>query len=96
MRDLEQQLGELESRHNDLSQSYESLQAEYSNVKVELERLRKDSNVKSDCSPENTSRDYGSDSQQDWEQSRAEIVEPLFFDVSAFCYDHGESGYRKD
>lgn len=41
MKELESQLDDLQGRHNILSSSYTSLQAEYMSVKTELERLSK-------------------------------------------------------
>lgn len=95
MRELEQRLGELEGRHTDLSRSYESLQLEYSNVKQELDRLRKDNARLESNSTSNpsTSRHY---QPRDWEESRREILDPLLFDVSAFCFDQDDSEDRKE
>jgi len=94
MRELEQRLAELEGRHSDLSRSYESLQVEYSSVKSELERIRRDgSRVESTSS--GTSRDYHSN-HREWEESKVEILDPLLFDVSAFCFDHEDSEERKE
>jgi len=93
MRELEQRLGELEGRHNDLSRSYESLQLEYSSVKQELDRLRRDGG-RVESTSSGTSRDYHS-SHREWEESKVEILDPLLFDVSAFCFDHEESEERK-
>ncbi len=90
MRELEQRLGELEGRHSDLSRSYESLQLEYSSVKQELERLRKE-NAKLEGSS-SSSRNYQS---REWEESRGEILDPLLFDVSAFCFDQDDGEDRK-
>jgi len=94
MRELEQRLGELESRHSDLSRSYESLQVEYSSVKQELDRLRKDGG-RVESTSSGTSRDYHS-SHREWEESKVEILDPLLFDVSAFCFDQEESEERKE
>lgn len=41
MKELEEKLTQLEQRHQDLSQSYESLQLEHSIVKQELETLQR-------------------------------------------------------
>jgi len=90
MRELEQRLNELEGRHTDLSRSYESLQLEYSSVKQELDRLRKGA----EHSPANTSKSYHS-STRGWDDSKAEILDPLLFDVSAFCFDQDESDIHK-
>lgn len=90
MRDLEQRLAELEGRHTDLSRSYESLQLEYTSVKQELERLRKD---KDGGSSSSSSRHYHS---RGWEDSKGEILDPLLFDVSAFCFDQDEGHERKE
>ncbi|RDW82015.1 hypothetical protein BP6252_03127 [Coleophoma cylindrospora] len=84
MRELEQKLGELEGRHNDLTRSYESLQVEYSSVKAELDRLRKDSSKTDSSSPQS----YIPTSDPTWDHSKDESLDPLLFDVSAFCYDH--------
>lgn len=88
MRELEQRLSELEGRHSDLSRSYESLQLEYTSVKQELDKLRKDKTTL-----EGSSRSYQS---REWEESKPEILDPLLFDVSAFCFDQDDSSDRKD
>jgi AP-1-like factor len=90
MRDLEQRLGELEGRHNDLSRSYESLQVEYSSVKQELDRLRKE---KGDASSTNSPESVGNSDQKVWNESGVEGLDPLLFDVSAYCFEQ-ESGQR--
>lgn len=90
MRELETRLNELEGRHTDLSRSYESLQVEYSSVKQELDKLRKDG--AREASNGNSSRNYQA---KEWEESRREILDPLLFDVSAFCFEQEESEERK-
>lgn len=87
MRELEQRLGELEGRHSDLSRSYESLQHEYTSVKQELDKLRNDNNR------HEGPRNYQS---RDWEESKGEILDPLLFDVSAFCFDQDEGQDQKN
>jgi len=94
MRELEQRLSELEGRHSDLSRSYESLQVEYSSVKQELDKLRKDSSRRESTSS-GSSRDYHS-SHRAWEESKVEILDPLLFDVSAFCFDQEDTEERKE
>ena len=91
MRELEQRLGELEGRHNDLSRSYETLQLEYSNAKSELDRLRKE-NTRLEGSSAGT-RSYHS---KEWDESKVGILDPLLFDVSAFCFDQDEGDSRKE
>lgn len=88
MRELEQRLGELEGRHSDLSRSYESLQLEYTSVKQELDKTRKDGSR-----VESSTRNYQS---REWEESKGEILDPLLFDVSAFCFDQDDGQDRKD
>ena len=79
----------LQGRNSELTQSYETLQLEYANVKQELETLRsKYENV----SP--TSISYFT-SIKDWDVPRAEPSGPLPFDVSAFCYEQEEEGEQK-
>jgi len=92
MRDLEQRLAELEGRHSDLSRSYESLQLEYTSVKQELEKLRKES-ARSEGGSTSSSRHHHS---RGWDDSKGEILDPLLFDVSAFCFDQYEGQERKD
>lgn len=94
MRELEQRLAELESRHNDLTRSYESLQVEYSSVKQELDKLWKDKRLEKfeDSSKSNHSCDGDS---SEWDASRDEAMDPLLFDVSAFCYDQEDDKDRK-
>lgn len=99
MRELESRLSDLEGRHNELSRSYETLQLEYSSVKSELDRLRKE-NTRLEGSSSNTTREYHSNSGQshrEWDESKVEILDPLLFDVSAFCFDQedGEDHHRK-
>ncbi|KAG9234877.1 putative AP-1-like transcription factor [Amylocarpus encephaloides] len=89
MRELEQRLGELESRHTTLSQSYESLQVEYSSVKQELDRL-KNGNTRG----EGSSRHH--QSSKDHDDLRQEILDPLLFDVSAFCFDQDDGHSVRD
>jgi AP-1-like factor len=89
MRELEQRLGELEGRHTDLSRSYESLQLEYSSVKQELDRLKSDNSRQ-----EGSSRHH--QSSRDIEDSRREILDPLLFDVSAFCFDQDDGHSVRD
>ena len=90
MRELEQRLGELEGRHSDLSRSYESLQVEYTSVKQELDKMRKDSTTRVEgCS----TRNY---QPREWEESKGEILDPLLFDVSAFCFDQDDGQDRKE
>jgi len=91
MRELEQRLGELEGRHSDLTKSYETLQLEYSSVKQELDRLRRE-NARVEGSSSGT-RNYHP---KDWEESKVEILDPLLFDVSAFCFDQEEGEDRKE
>jgi len=79
MRELEQQLGELEGRHNDLSQSFDSLQVEYTSVKHQLEGLREEN-----ARLQGSSRSYQA---KEYEESNGEILDPLLFDVSAFCFE---------
>jgi AP-1-like factor len=88
MRELEERLKELEGRHSDLTQSYESLQLEYSSVKQELEKLRKDKN-KGETTAAQGARNSSS-SNKHWEE-KVEILDPLLFDVSAFCFDQEDS-----
>lgn len=92
MRELEQQLAELESRHSDTLRSYEALQHEYSSVKGELERLRSPSSSFSTPSTSSSSRRGGGEGYVPaaWEESKVEILDPLLFDVSAFCFDSEE------
>lgn len=92
MRDLEQRLGELEGRHTDLSRSYESLQVEYSSIKEELERLRRE-NAKLEGSSGSPRHHYTS---KEWDESKREIMDPLLFDVSAFCFDQDDGHVRKE
>ncbi|APA16100.1 hypothetical protein sscle_16g108700 [Sclerotinia sclerotiorum 1980 UF-70] len=91
MRELEQRLEELEGRHSALSRSYESLQVEYSGVKQELDRLRKvKTNPERSASP--SPREYAQSNLKAWDESKVEIMDPLLFDVSAFCFDQDETG----
>ncbi|TGO17246.1 hypothetical protein BTUL_0019g00360 [Botrytis tulipae] len=91
MRELEQRLEELEGRHSELSRSYESLQVEYSGVKSELDRMRKgktDPERSVSCLP----KDFEQSNLRGWDESKVESMDPLLFDVSAFCFDQEESG----
>lgn len=91
MRELEQRLGEPEGRHSELSRSYDTLQVEYANVKQELETLRKESSHAGGLS--HNLRSYPS---KGWEESKGEILDPLLFDVSAFCFDQDDDQGGKD
>jgi len=87
MRGLEQRLNELEGRHNGLTQSYECLQAEHAIAKQELESLRQ----------ENERFLSGKlRIHKAWNDSKLEILDPLLFDVSAFCFDQEEIAVRED
>ncbi|KAK2625743.1 hypothetical protein QTJ16_005055 [Diplocarpon rosae] len=79
MRELEHRLGELEGRHSDLLRSYESLQIEYTSVKQELDKMCKDNG--------RLERPVRICQSREWGDSRAEIIDPLLFDVSDFCFD---------
>lgn len=79
MRELEQQLGELEGRHNDLSRSYDSLQVEYTSVKHQLEGLRGENARLQSSSRSCQAKEY--------DVPNGEILDPCLFDVSAFCFD---------
>jgi len=83
MKGLEQRLGELEGRHTDLSRAYETLQVEYSSVKQELNRIKSNN-------AQNNSSSKPHQSSKDPEDSGREILDPLLFDVSAFCFDQDE------
>ena len=85
----EKHMRELETKLNELSRSYETLQVEYSSVKQELDKLRKETMEGSNSS---NPRNYQA---KDWEESRREILDPLLFDVSAFCFEQEESDERK-
>lgn len=91
MRELEQRLEELEGRHNDLSRSYESLQVEYSGVKQELNQLRKE---RTERSVTGLPKEFEVSNVKDWEESKVGSMDPLLFDVSAFCFDQDESGVQ--
>ncbi|KAH8811707.1 putative AP-1-like transcription factor [Xylogone sp. PMI_703] len=81
MRELEARLTELEGRHSELTASYDSLQVEYATAKEELDRLRKENDALTGLS--GSPKEY---------QERVDGVDPLLFDVSAYCYDEdGES-----
>ncbi|KAH6682607.1 putative AP-1-like transcription factor [Halenospora varia] len=86
MKELEERLSELESRHTNLSQSYESLQLEYSSVKQELDRM------KNNRQEGNSSRNFQSNSTEE----HSEILDPLLFDVSAFCFDQDDGHNRTE
>jgi len=102
MRELEQRLGEVEGRHTDLSRCYETLQVEYSSVKSELDRLRKENARLQGTHPaSNITREYHSShghGQREWDESKVGILDPLLFDMSTFCFDQedGEGHHRKE
>ncbi|RAL64088.1 hypothetical protein DID88_003276 [Monilinia fructigena] len=93
MRELEQRLEELESRHSDLVRSYETLQVEYSGAKQELDCLRNEK-----TNPERSVSGSPSDFEQPnikvWVESKVESLDPLLFDVSSLCFDQEESGHQ--
>jgi AP-1-like factor len=66
MSDLEARLAKLKVQHNDLAQSYECLQLEYSTVKEELETLRGSYSKQESLSPDPGSYDLGS---REWEET---------------------------
>ncbi|RFU29143.1 hypothetical protein B7463_g7193, partial [Scytalidium lignicola] len=81
MRELEARLNDLEGRHSELAASYDSLQVEYAHAKEELDRLRKENESLNGMA--SNSKEY---------PERMEDVDPLLFDVSAFCFEEeGES-----
>jgi len=94
MRELEQRLGELEGRHNDLTQSYETLQVEYASVKQELDTLRKENN-RLESSSSGSTKSYPS-SDKAWDDPKGELLDPLLFDVSDFCYDQEDAKDNKE
>ena len=84
MKETEEKLTDLQGRHNELTQSYERLQVEYSTMKQELETLR--------CKHENmcpVPSDYLTDINES-DVTRADHSDPLLFDVSALCYEPEE------
>lgn len=86
MRELEARLAELEGRHSNTLRSYEALQQEYSSVKSELDRLRKNREGSSSSSRDGE-REYVAGG---WDENKGEILDPLLFDVSAFCFDQDD------
>ena len=87
MRELEQRLGELESLHNGLSRSYDSLQLEYTSVKQELERIQEEN-----ARLKSSSRNYQA---VEFDEPNGEVLDPLLFDVSEFCFDLDDGQDRK-
>ncbi|KIM96595.1 hypothetical protein OIDMADRAFT_44672 [Oidiodendron maius Zn] len=84
MKETEEKLIGLQGRHNELTQSYERLQVEYSAMKQELETLR--------CKNESM-YPVPSHSLADINESdamRADHSDPFLFDVSALCYEPKE------
>lgn len=99
MRELEQRLEELEGRYSELSTSYESLQVEHSGVKLELNRLRKEKSHPDSGSGSSSPREFGGEQHANvkiWGE-KVEIMNPLLFDVTAFCFDgqEGRGGHAK-
>lgn len=97
MKELESRLSELEGRYTSLSRSYESLQLEYSSVKSELDRNRRE-NAGLEGPPADTTREYHPNhnpSHREWDESKVEILDPLLFDVSAFCFDQEDGGEHR-
>lgn len=85
MREIEEKLNELQGRHSDLAQSYESLQLEYSTVQRELQILRNKHERPAE------QRDYASETRA-WDGIRAGPSDPLMFDVSGYCYTQEVDG----
>jgi predicted nuclease with TOPRIM domain len=81
MRDTEEKLTELQKQYHALTQSYETLQLEYSAVKEELESLRSQNESGSD-----TRRNLPS-GLREWDESVVESADPLMFDTSVLCYN---------
>jgi AP-1-like factor len=79
MKEIEGQLADLQERHDELSQSYETLQLEYSAIKEEMETLR---------------RKYESNSMSrnrfsvitGWNTQQAELREPFTFNPLALLH----------
>lgn len=94
MRELEARLAELEGRHTDTLRSYEALQHECSSIKQELERLRKERGMSSSSYSSEGSSRKAEYAQGEWEESKVEMLDPLLFDVSAYCFeqDYGQGG----
>ena len=86
MREIEEKLTELQGQYHTLSQSYDTLQLEYSAVKEELGCLRRqhesDSPIRGDFSS----------CLREWHEAAGENPDPLMFDASVFCCD--AEGYQ--
>ncbi|KAH8596178.1 hypothetical protein B0O99DRAFT_621209 [Bisporella sp. PMI_857] len=80
MKELEQRFQELRDRHNDLLQSYESLQLEYSRVQESLDGLLKENEKlkKGSLLSKATGKVI--------EETKV-AIDPLLFDISEFCFD---------
>ncbi|QSZ33388.1 hypothetical protein DSL72_002976 [Monilinia vaccinii-corymbosi] len=91
MRELEHRLEELEGRHGDLVRSYETLQVEHSGVKQELDRLRTEK-AHPERSGSGPPRDFEPSDHEVWAEPKVASLDPLLFDVSAFCFDQVEGG----
>jgi hypothetical protein len=63
----------------------------YASVKQELETLRRDDIKHEEVSPATRSYHPGS---SDWEDFHMETLSLLPFNVSAFCYDQQEEGWK--
>lgn len=84
MQEIEEKLTDLQGRHGELTQSYETLQLEYSTVKQEMEMLRrKYENV----SPASS---YSIPGINEQDTTRAETFGPPPFDFSVFPYEPKE------
>lgn len=84
MKEIEEKLTDLQGQHSELTRSHETLQAEYTAVKEELDALR---TKHESASPESS---YAAGGIGEWEESQVETSDPLLFDVSTFWYDHEE------
>jgi AP-1-like transcription factor len=84
MKEIEEKLTDLQGRHGELTQSYETLQLEYSIVKQEMEMLRR----KYENLPPASS--YSFPGINEWDATRAETFGPSAFDFSVFSYEPKE------
>jgi AP-1-like factor len=81
MRETEEKLTELQGQYHALTQSYQTLQHEYSAVKEELENLRSQNERGSPI------RRNLPSCLREWDESVVEGADPLMFDTSVFRYN---------
>jgi AP-1-like factor len=89
MKEIGEQLADLQERHNELTQSYDTLQLEYSAIKEEMETFRRkyeSSSISRSYLPVITG----------WNTQQAELGEQLPFDSSVLLHGPKPGGSQEE